>query len=441
MIKTLTVTDIKSDAAKLRNSITSKISDELIVRTKSIMDDISKYGDSAVKRYTEQFDGVKLNLLKVTDEEIRQAYSKVSRNQIRSIRVIKERLTKIERALWSSIQQEIMISSHGVRIERLVQPISSVGCYIPGGNTQHYPSTIVMCAIPAKIARVKRIVATSPPLKDGTVDPLTLVAADICGIDEFYKVGGAQGIIAMALGTSSIRRVSKIVGPGGMFVTIAKILASSRVSIDMVAGPTELLVYADSSADPRLITLDLISQAEHSYDTFCGLVTTSKKLATEVKNHMRSILNNNNNDSIITRSDIVKKSMEQNGFIAVCKNQPAAIDFVNEIAPEHLEIMTKNARTVSKKIISAGLVLIGKYTPSSASDYCLGSNHVLPTLGFGKSRTSLSVLDFIRIANTVEASKPGLKKVQLALKEITLAEGLMNHYEAVKERIDNDDDK
>jgi histidinol dehydrogenase len=441
LIKTLTVTDIKSDAAKLRNSITSKISDELIVRTKSIMDDISKYGDSAVKRYTEQFDGVKLNLLKVTDEEIRQAYSKVSRNQIRSIRVIKERLTKIERALWSSIQQEIMISSHGVRIERLVQPISSVGCYIPGGNTQHYPSTIVMCAIPAKIARVKRIVATSPPLKDGTVDPLTLVAADICGIDEFYKVGGAQGIIAMALGTSSIRRVSKIVGPGGMFVTIAKILASSRVSIDMVAGPTELLVYADSSADPRLITLDLISQAEHSYDTFCGLVTTSKKLATEVKNHMRSILNNNNNDSIITRSDIVKKSMEQNGFIAVCKNQPAAIDFVNEIAPEHLEIMTKNARTVSKKIISAGLVLIGKYTPSSASDYCLGSNHVLPTLGFGKSRTSLSVLDFIRIANTVEASKPGLKKVQLALKEITLAEGLMNHYEAVKERIDDDDDK
>jgi histidinol dehydrogenase len=441
LIKTLIITDVKSDAAKLRNSITSStIPDELVIRTKSIMDDISKYGDSAVKRYTEQFDGVKLNLLKVTDEEIRQAYTKVSRNQIRSIMMIKERLTKIERALWSNIQKDIMISSDGVRIERTVQPISSVGCYIPGGNTQHYPSTIVMCAIPAKIARVKRVVATSPPLKDGTIDPLTLVAADICGIDEFYKVGGAQGIIAMALGTSSIRRVSKIVGPGGMFVTIAKILASSRVSIDMVAGPTELLVYADSSADPRLITLDLISQAEHSYDTFCGLVTTSKKLATEVKNELRSILLNND-DNIITRSDIVKKSMEQNGFIAVCKNESTAIDFVNEIAPEHLEIMTKNARTVSKKIISAGLVLIGKYTPSSASDYCLGSNHVLPTLGFGKSRASLSVLDFVRITNTVEASKPGLKKIQLALKEITLAEGLMNHYEAVKERIDDDDDK
>jgi histidinol dehydrogenase len=426
-MKTIVILDAKSDAAKLRNSI-SAISDDSIQKTKLIMDGVAKYGDSALIDYTEKFDGVRLDSLKVTSEEITEAYSNVTKEQIHSIKIMKDRLIRGEKILLKRLHG-IVISSHGVRVQRIVQPVSSVGCYIPGG-TARYPSSMVMCAIPAKVAGVKRIVAISPPLRNGKIDALTLVSADICGVDEFYKVGGAHGIMALAFGTPSISKVSKVVGPGGIFVTIAKVLASSRVSIDMIAGPTELLVYADSKADPKLIAFDLISQAEHSYDTLCGLVTTSKELAAEVTNKIQYLLGK----SIIKRADIVKRSLEENGFIAICRNDHSAIEFVNEVAPEHLEIIAQNARTISRKITSAGLVLIGKYTPSSASDYCLGSNHVLPTSGFSKSRASLSVLDFVKIVNMVQATKLGLEKVEPVVKQIATAEGLMNHYEAVRER-------
>lgn len=427
MIKTIVIIDPRSDVEKLRNSISS-ISDDLFQKTKSIMDDVAKYGDSALIDYTEKFDGVQLNSLKVTDEEIKKAYNNVTTEQVHSIKIMKERLIMGEKVLLKRLRG-IVMSSDGVKVQRIVRPVSSVGCYIPGGKAR-YPSSMVMCAIPAKVAGVKRVVALSPPLRDGTVDPLTLVAADICDVDEFYKVGGAHGIMALAFGTPTISKVSKIVGPGGIFVTIAKILASSKVSIDMIAGPTELLIYADSKADPKLIAFDLISQSEHSYDTLCGLVTTSKEFAVQVTNTLQSILER----STIKRVDIVKRSLEENGFIAVCKNESAAVEFINELAPEHLEIIATNARTVSKNITSAGLVLIGKYTPSSASDYCLGSNHVLPTSGFSKSRASLSVLDFVKIVNTVQATKLGLKKVEPVVKQISMAEGLMNHYEAIRER-------
>jgi histidinol dehydrogenase len=427
LIKTIVIIDPRSDVAKLRNSISS-ISDDLFQKTKSIMDDVAKYGDSALIDYTEKFDGVRLNSLKVTDEEIKKAYNNVTTEQVHSIKIMKERLIIGEKVLLKRLRG-IVMSSDGVRVQRIVRPVSSVGCYIPGGKAR-YPSSMVMCAIPAKVAGVKRVVALSPPLRDGTVDPLTLVAADICDVDEFYKVGGAHGITALAFGTRTISKVSKIVGPGGIFVTIAKILASSKVSIDMIAGPTELLIYADSKADPKLIAFDLISQSEHSYDTLCGLVTTSMEFAVQVTSTLQSILEK----SAIKRADIVKRSLEENGFIAVCKNESAAVEFINELAPEHLEIIATNARTVSKNITSAGLVLIGKYTPSSASDYCLGSNHVLPTSGFSKSRASLSVLDFVKIVNTVQATKLGLKKVEPVVKQISMAEGLMNHYEAIRER-------
>ena len=428
LIKILVIIDPKSDAAKLRNFATS-ISDDLVQKTKSIMNNVEKYGDSALLAYTEKFDGIRLNSLRVTDNEIKEAYNRVSKEQIQSIKIMKQRLITGEKVLLKNLRG-LTISSAGVRIQRIVQPITSIGCYIPGGKAR-YPSSIVMCAIPAKVAGVKRIVAISPPLRDGTVDPLTLIAADICGVNEFYKIGGAHGIGALTFGTNSIDKVNKIVGPGGIFVTIAKILASSRVSIDMIAGPTEFLVYADSKADPKLVALDLISQAEHSYDTLCGLVTTSEGFAKKVTNEIQSIIENN----IIERSDIVKRSLEENGFIALCKDESSSTEFINEIAPEHLEIIAANARSISKKIKSAGLVLIGKYTPSSASDYCLGSNHVLPTLGFGKSKASLSVLDFIRMVNVVQATKLGLAEAELVVKQISTAEGLTNHYEAVKERL------
>ncbi len=415
-----------AEAARLRKA--TAIPDSLLEDTKSIMKGVLEHGDSAVLDYTSKFDGVRLDSLKVSAQETREAYRQVTKEQVKAVRLMKERLAKSELAVLKRLKG-IAVSSDGVRIDRMVKPVASVGCYIPGGKAR-YPSTVVMCAVPAKVAGVKRVVAISPPRKDGTIDPLTLVAADVCGVDEFYKAGGAQGIAALAYGTQSIRQVSKIVGPGGMFVTAAKLVASSNVSTDMVAGPTELLIYADSTADPRLVAVDLISQSEHSTDTVCGLVTTSDKLAAQVQSQVDSIAKN------VTRSDIVKTSLEKNGFIAICKNENACIEFVNEFAPEHLEVMCKNADSVAKKVDSAGLVLVGQYAPSSASDYCLGSNHVLPTLGFGKSRASLSVLDFIKIVNKVKVTKAGLKQVDRATREMASAEGLLNHYEAVRARTD-----
>jgi histidinol dehydrogenase len=431
LIKSIIIKDAKLDAAKMRNRTTNTLcAIQVFERVQRIINDVAKRGDYAIVHHTKNLDGVHLKSLRVTDREIEDAYKSVSRQQIRSIKLIRERLRRNETIVLKHSFKKIKTSSYGVTTNRLVQPIRSVGCYIPGGKAR-YPSTVIMCVVPAKVAKVKRIVAISPPQKDGRVDPLTLVAADICGVNEFYKMGGAQGIAALAVGTSTIDKVDKIVGPGGVFVTVAKILASKSVSIDMVAGPTELLIYADSTSTSRLISLDIISQAEHGFETFCGLVTTSKKLAAEVIRDIELILNNGN----IKRAEIVRKSLKSNGFIAVAKNQSVAIEFANEIAPEHLEILSKDARTLSKKITTAGLTLLGKYTPSSASDYCLGSNHVLPTMGFGKSRSSLSVMDFVKIINIVEATSVGLNKAQWAIKEITHAEGLTNHYEAVKERL------
>jgi histidinol dehydrogenase len=424
-MKIIHVADPASEAAQFRKATT--IQDSLLEDARAIMRDVAEHGDHAVLNYTSKFDGAMLDSLRISEQEMKQAYAQVTKDQIMAIKLMKQRLVKSELVIIKRLKG-MVVSSDGVRIDRMVKPIASVGCYIPGGRAR-YPSTVVMCAVPAKVASVKRIVALSPPRRDGTIDPLTLVAADICGVDEFYKVGGAQGIAALAYGTQSIGPVSKIVGPGGMFVTAAKLVASSTVSTDMVAGPTELLIYADATADSQLIAVDLISQAEHSTDTICGLVTTSDRLASEVQTQVESIVKN------ITRLDIAKKSLENNGFVVVCRNESSCIEFVNEFAPEHLEIMCKYSEAVARKIDSAGLVLIGQYAPSSASDYSLGSNHVLPTLGFGKSRASLSVLDFVKIVNKVKVNKSGLAKVDRSIREITSAEGLLNHYEAVKARM------
>jgi histidinol dehydrogenase len=424
-MKVVNVAEPAAEAARLRKSA-NIISDSLMAQAKAIMDDVLTHGDSAVIGYTAKFDGAEIDSLRVSRDEIKGAYGRVTKEQVRAIKMMKARLEKSELAVLKRLKK-IVVKSEGVSIERAVQPVASVGCYIPGGKAR-YPSTLVMCAVPAKVAGVKRIAAVSPPAKDGAIDALTLVAADICGVDEVYKAGGAQGIAALAYGTESIKPVSKIVGPGGMFVTAAKIAASTTVSTDMVAGPTELLIYADVSADPRLVAVDLISQAEHSPDTVCGLVTTSDRLAAQVQEQAGRIVEG------VARSEIVRKSLAENGFVAICKDEKACAEFANEFAPEHMEIMSKKADAFAKKIESAGLVLIGQNAPSSASDYCLGSNHVLPTLGFGKSRASLSVLDFVKLVNRVRVSKAGLAKVDSAVREMATAEGLPNHYEAVRAR-------
>jgi histidinol dehydrogenase len=286
-----------------------------------------------------------------------------------------------------------------------------------------------MSILTAHLAGVKRIVAVSPPGPDGKIDPMTVVSAKICGVTEIYKAGGAQAIGALAYGTKSIPKVDKIVGPGGKFVSIAKAIVSEQTSIDMIAGPTELGIIADATVDPEFVALDLISQAEHSDDTMCFVITTSKTVAKQIQKSLEKLIPD------VERSAIVKQSISKNGFIAICKNQDEVIDLANKIAPEHMELMVKNAKRLSKKITGPGLVLIGNNTPSSASDYMLGTNHILPTNGFGRTRGGLSVLDFLKLQVVAEAKKSYLDSISDDLKILTDAEGLPNHYKAVERRL------
>jgi len=395
-----------------------------------IINDVIKYGDSAILKYTKKYDKVKIDSIIVDKSELKKAYKEVTANQLNSLKKSKKLLEKNEKMLLKRLTG-IISSENGITIERALKPIESVGCYVPGGKAR-YPSTLMMCAVPAMIAGVNTISVVSPPMKDGSIDPVTLVAADICGIDKVYRIGGAQAVAALAYGTRTIKKVDKIVGPGGLFVNIAKFLVSNKIGIDMIAGPTELLIYADSRSDPQYVVKDLISQAEHSPDTICGVVTTSESLVTKLVNEIKNTLN-----SSLSRLEIVSSSLRKNGFIALCKNEDDGISFINELAPEHLEVISENHGRIASKINTAGIVLLGKYSPSSASDYCLGSNHVLPTIEFGKSKSSLSVLDFVKLVNHITVTKMGLQSVQKYIKELAFAEGLPNHYYAVEERFRN----
>ena len=412
MIKILQVRNIDSFVESRRQKTSEK--DRKIVQ--SILNDVRKNGDSAVKKYEQKFNGRKTSQLRVSAKEIKEARSKISREEVTALQTMSARL--------SNSSPKIQI-----RGSRKFVAIPSVGCYIPGGQAR-YPSSVVMSVIPAKIAGVKRIVIVSPPDRDGKIDPLTIVAAKKCGATEIYKVGGAQAIGALAYGTKSIPKVDKIVGPGGKFVSIAKSLVSDQTAIDMVAGPTELGIIADASSDPELIALDLISQAEHSRDTMCFVITQSKTMAKQIQKSIEKLIPGTE------RSSIIKESISKNGFIAICKNENEMVELANKIAPEHLELMVKNAKSLSKKITGAGLLLIGKNTPSAATDYLLGTNHILPTNGFGRTRGGLSVLDFQKIQTVIESSLDRLDMISELLKGITDAEGLPNHYKAVKRRLD-----
>ena len=408
-------------------SVRPKINQQNRKIVKSIILDVKKRKDKAIKKYEKKFTGANLKSIKVSQAEIKNAYSKVTKEQITAIRMAKKRLEKSERTVKNQLKK-IVLQIDGIKINRDFVPLQSVGCYIPGGAAR-YPSTVVMSVTPAKVAGVKKIICVTPPNKNGMVDPLTLVAGDICGIDEFYKTGGAQAIAALAYGTESIPKVDKIVGPGGSFVTLAKSFVSETVSIDMIAGPTELAIIADLTANPDLIASDLISQAEHSTETMCCLITTSTKLKDLVIESLEQKI------PTIKRLKIVSESLKKNGFVAICKNMVDVVEFANKLAPEHLEIITKNPANIAKKITAAGLVLIGKNTPSSASDYLFGSNHILPTNGFGRSRGSLGVLDYMKIQNKIESTKAALEKISDSMRAFTYAEGLPNHYEAVRSRL------
>lgn len=424
MIKKIRVGNAIKEAKIIRGS--NRIPQKSVIVEK-IINDVIKFGDNAIIKYTKKYDNVKIDSILVDKAELRKAYKEVTTNQLNSLKKSKKLLEKNEKILLERLTG-ITLSEDGVRIEKALKPIDSVGCYVPGGRAR-YPSTLMMCVVPAIIAGVNRISVVSPPMKDGKIDPVTLVAADICGVDEVYGVGGAQAVAALAYGTKTISKVDKIVGPGGLFVNIAKFLVSNKIAIDMIAGPTELLIYADSKSDPKFVVRDLISQAEHSTDTICGVVTTSESLVAKLESEITRTLN-----SSLPRLEIVSTSFKKNGFIALCKNEEDAISFINELAPEHLEVLSENPIKIASKVKTAGIVLLGKYSPSSASDYCLGSNHVLPTTEFGKSKSSLSVLDFVKLVNHITVTRMGLQSVQKYIKELAFAEGLPNHYYAVEER-------
>ena len=435
MIKILQVRNIDSFVESRRQKTSEK--DRKTVQ--SILNDVRKNGDSAVKKYERKFNGRKTSQLHVSAKEIKEAKSKIRRKEYRAIgevgfwlELFTERDVRnmVHGAVKKSGRDPVYrLEEFGVGIERSLVPIPSVGCYIPGGQAR-YPSSVAMSVTPAKMAGVKRIVVVSPPGRDGKIDPLTIAAAKRCGATEIYKVGGAQAIGALAYGTKSIPKVDKIVGPGGKFVSIAKSLVSDQTAIDMVAGPTELGIIADVSSDPELVALDLISQAEHSKDTMCFVITQSKTMAKQIQKSLEKLIPGTE------RSSIIKESISKNGFIAVCKNQDEIIELANKIAPEHMELMVKNAKILSRKITGAGLLLIGKNTPSAASDYLLGTNHILPTNGFGRTRGGLGVLDFLKLQTIIESKKSTLKEISDSLKTITDAEGLPNHYKAVERRLD-----
>ena len=392
----------------------------------NIIDQVIKNGDSSLYEFEKKFNGVKIKNLQVSKKEIKDAYKLVSKDQINAITESKNRLLKTESILKKQLRK-ISVTIDGTKITKFFEPLNIVGCYVPGGLAQ-YPSSAIMSVTPAKLAGVGKIVVATPPNKQGRIEPIVLVAADLCGADIILKIGGAHAIAALAVGTQSVPQVDKIVGPGGAFVTTAKYLVSDIAAIDMLAGPTELVILADDSTNPRLVALDIISQAEHSSDTGCYIITTSQSFAKKVSAEIAKLVPS------IPRKDIVQQSLQKNGFIAVGKLDDAIL-LANKIAPEHIQIMTKNANKISQKITSAGLVLVGTNTPSAASDYLLGTNHILPTNKFGRTRGSLSVLDFIKIKTTAESSKPTLQKISKHLKILTDSENLPNHYRAVGERL------
>jgi len=406
----------------------TRTTDEAVAEdVKTIVNKVAKNGDAALIEFTEKFDKTKLKAesLQVTREEIKEAYRMVSEEQISALKLMKSKVGSFEKLILE--QFKIKTSKDGIAIQNVLRPIESVGCYVPGGQAA-YPSTVVMTTVPAKTAGVPRIVVCSPPTAKATINPLILVAADICEVNEIYKVGGAQAIAALAYGTETIKPVKKIVGPGNKYVTAAKILVSKDVAVDMPAGPSEVLVLADETANPQFVALDMVSQAEHGADSVAGLITTSRKLADAVAVWLRKLA------ASAERGAIVRKALEEQGFIITCDRVEEMVYLANVFAPEHVEIMTCDPMEIAERITSAGVILLGAYSPVSLSDYGSGTNHVLPTGGFGHAFSGLSVLDFARRVNVVESSRAGLRQLKNHVKVLTEAENLPNHYKAIEAR-------
>ncbi len=398
-------------------------------KVNEIIQDVRENGDSAVFSYTKKFDGAKIdasNIL-VTEEEIKEAYEKVDPKLLAIIRKslvnIREYHEKQRQYSWFDSKE------NGIILGQKVTPLKNVGVYVPGGKAV-YPSSVLMNVIPAKAAGVDRIIMTTPPGPDGKVFPSTLVAANEAGVDRIYKAGGAQAVAAMAFGTESIPKTDKIVGPGNIYVALAKKAVFGYVSIDSIAGPSEILVLADESANPRFVAADLLSQAEHDEMASAILITTSKSLAERVSEEAEAFAGQ------LSREKIIRASLENYGYILVADTMEDAIETVNEIASEHLEIMTKDPFEVMTKIRNAGAIFIGAYSSEPLGDYFAGPNHVLPTNGTAKFFSPLSVDDFIKKSSIISYSREALLPVYQDIVQFAECEELTAHANSIKVRIE-----
>ncbi len=392
-----------------------------------IITHVKEKQDEAVFEYTKKFDGVEITkeTVLVTEKEIEEAYEKVDPSLLD---VIRKALINI-RTYHEKQRQYSWFDSqpNGSLLGQKVTPLKRVGVYVPGGKAV-YPSSVLMNIIPAKVAGVSQIIMTTPPGKDGKVNPSTLVAAKEAGVDAIYKIGGAQAIAALAFGTESIPKVDKIVGPGNIYVALAKKAVYGYVSIDSIAGPSEILVLADESATPKYVAADLLSQAEHDEMASAILITTSKELADQVSKEIEEFL------KVLSRREIIKKSLEQYGFILVAENMEEAIAAANEIASEHLEIVTKNPFEVMTKIENAGAIFIGEYSSEPLGDYFAGPNHVLPTNGTAKFFSPLSVDDFIKKSSIIYYSKEALMPIHKDIIQFAKSEQLTAHANSIQVR-------
>lgn len=396
-------------------------------KVREIIEDVRKNGDRALLRYTRRFDGVSLSSqkLKVNKREIKEAKRLVNKDFIKAL---KKAYQNIGRYHERQLPQSFKIRPRkGVNLEERYQPIERVGLYIPGGRAS-YPSTLLMAGVPAKIAGVREIIMVSPPRRNGRLSPYILAAADLVGIKEIYKAGGAQAIAALAYGTETIPKVDKIVGPGNIYVILAKKLVYGVVDIDMLAGPSEILILADESADPSFVASDLIAQAEHDRLSWPLLVTPSLKLARKVDQKIKGQVKS------LKRKETINISFKNNGALVVTKNLNEAIDLVNEIAPEHLEIITRNPKEVAKKIRNAGAIFLGSYSPESVGDYIAGPNHILPTGGTARFYSPLGVRDFFKSFHIISYSEEALKKEAKEIIELARREGLDGHAQAIEVR-------
>lgn len=399
-----------------------------------ILANVKEKGDEALFSYTKEFDKVEVTpeTIRVTEEEIEEAYKAVDASLLE---VIRKALVNI-RSYHEKQRQNSWFTSteNGTMLGQKVTPLNRVGVYVPGGKAV-YPSSVLMNIVPAKVAGVPHIVMTTPPGKDGKVNPSTLVAAKEAGADEIYKVGGAQAIGALAYGTASIPKVDKIVGPGNIFVALAKKAVYGHVSIDSIAGPSEILVLADETANAHYVAADLLSQAEHDEMASAILITTSTELAQNVEKEIEGYL------KVLSRKEIIEKSLENFGYILIAEDMDEAIEAANEIASEHMEIVTKNAFEVMMKVRNAGAIFIGEYSSEPLGDYFAGPNHVLPTNGTAKFFSALSVDDFIKKSSIVYYSRSALQEIHKDIIQFASSEQLTAHANSIAVRFEEKDKK